>query len=100
MADSTARESSSNTGSDFSDFETSIADRNNERALEPVDEIRPWRFEPPGRNENRVREEAEDQEPVSIKKATNGECIILVNSVSENQSRLDNRMLLHSLAHE
>ena len=100
MADSTASESSSNSGSDFSDFEASIEDKNNERALEPVGEIRPWRFEPPGRNENRAREEAEDQEPASIKKATNGECIILVNSVSENQSRLDYRMLLHSLAHE
>lgn len=72
MADSTASESSSNTGSDFSDFEASIEDKNNERALEPVGEIRPWRFEPPGRNENRAREEAEDQEPASIKKATNG----------------------------
>ena len=92
MADSTATESSSNSGSDFSDFEASIEDKNNERALEPVGEIRPWRFEPPGRNEN--------QEPASIKKATNGECIILVNSVSENQSRLDYRMLVHSLAHE
>ena len=100
MADSTASDSSLNTGSDFSDFEASIEDKNNERSLEPVGEIRPWRFEPPGRNENRAREEAEDQELASIKKATNGECITLVNSVSENQSRLDYRMLLHSLAHE
>ena len=36
----------------------------------------------------------------SIKKATNGECITLVNIVSENQSWLDNRILLHSLAYE
>ena len=36
----------------------------------------------------------------SIKKATNGECITLVNIVSENQSRLDCRMLIHSLAYE
>ena len=100
MAGSTASENSSNSGSDFSDFEASIEDENNERALEPVGEIRPWRFEPPGRNENRSREEVEDQEPASIKKETNGECITLVNSVSENQSRLAYRMLVHSLAHE
>ena len=100
MADNTASESSSNSGSDFSDFEASIEDGNNERALEPDDQIRPLRFEPPGRNENRAREEAKDQEPASIKKATNGECITLVNIVSENQSRLDYRMLVHSLAHE
>ena len=60
MADSSASESSSNSGSDFSDFEASMEGENNERALEPVGEIRPWRFEPPGRNENRAREEAED----------------------------------------
>ena len=64
MGDSSASESSSNSGSDFSDFEASIEDENNERALEHVGEIRPWRFEPPGRNENRVHEEADDQEPV------------------------------------
>ena len=64
MADSSASESSSNSGSDFSDFEASMEGENIERALEPVGEIRPWRFEPPGRNENRAREEAEDQEPV------------------------------------
>ena len=45
MADSPATESSSNSGSDFSDFEASIEDKNNERALEPVGEIRPWRFD-------------------------------------------------------
>ena len=64
MADSSASESSSNSGSDFSDFEASMEGENNERALKPVGEIRSWRFEPPGRNENRAREEAEDQEPV------------------------------------
>ena len=64
MADSSASESSSSSGSDFSDFEASMEGEINERALEPVGEIRPWRFEPPGRNVNRVREEAEDQEPV------------------------------------
>ena len=36
----------------------------------------------------------------SIKKATNGECITLVNIVSENQSRLDYRIPVHSLAYE
>ena len=62
MTHSSASESSSNSGSDFSDFEASIKDENNEWALEPVGEIRPWRFEPPGR----AREEAEDQELTSI----------------------------------
>ena len=42
MADSSASESSSNSGSDFSDFETSIAGGNYERALEPIGEIWPW----------------------------------------------------------
>ena len=36
---------------------------NNERALEPVGEIRLWRFGLPGRNENRARDSEEDQEP-------------------------------------
>ena len=36
---------------------------NNERALEPVGEIRLWRFELPRRNENRARDSEEDQEP-------------------------------------
>ena len=100
MTDGSAGESSSNSGSEFQDFEASIEDENNERALEPVGEIRPWRFEPPGRNENRACEEAEDQELTAMEKATNGECITLVNIVSENQSRLDYRILVHSLAHE
>ena len=60
-ADSSASESSSSSGSDFSDFETSMEGENNERALEPVRKIRPWRFESPGRNENRARESEEDQ---------------------------------------
>ena len=41
---------------------------NNERALEPVGEIRPWRFEPPGRNANRARDSEEDQEPPQSRK--------------------------------
>ena len=36
----------------------------------------------------------------SVKEATNGEYIRLVNTVSENQSRLEYRMHLHSLAYE
>ena len=47
----------------FSDFEASMEGENNERALEPVGEIRLWRFELPGRNENRARDSEEDQEP-------------------------------------
>ena len=64
MANSCASGSSSNSGSDLSAFEASIEDENNGRALEPVVEIRPWRFAPPGRNENRAREEAEDHSAV------------------------------------
>ncbi|XP_068697462.1 uncharacterized protein [Montipora foliosa] len=64
MADSSASESSSNSGSDFSDFEASLEGKNNESALDPVGEIRPWRFEPPGRNGNQVRESDEEQQPV------------------------------------
>ena len=41
MTDSSASQSSSNLGSDFSDFEASIEDENNEGALEPVGETRP-----------------------------------------------------------
>ena len=36
----------------------------------------------------------------SVKEATNGEYITLVNAVSENKSRLQYRMLFHSLAYE
>ena len=49
MADSTARESSSISGSDYSDFEGSMEGEHNERVYESVGEIRPWQFEPPGR---------------------------------------------------
>ena len=42
MADSSASESGLNSGSDFSDFEASIEDKYNGRALEPVGEIQPW----------------------------------------------------------
>ena len=49
MADSTLRESSSISGSDYSDFETSMEGGHNERGYESVGEIRPWQFEPPGR---------------------------------------------------
>ena len=48
----------------FLDFETSMEGENNERALEPVVKIRPWRFQSPGRNESRASESEEDQEPV------------------------------------
>ena len=36
----------------------------NERIYEPIGEIRPWWFEPPGRTENTGRELKENQEPV------------------------------------
>ena len=62
--DSSANESSSSSGSNFSDFETLMEGENNERALEPVGKIRPWRFQSPGRNESRASKSEEDQEPV------------------------------------
>ena len=35
-------------GSDYSDFEAFIEGEDNERVYDPISEIRPWRFEPPG----------------------------------------------------
>ena len=49
MADSTSSESSSISGSDYSDFEASMEGEHNERVYESVGEIRPWQFEPQGR---------------------------------------------------
>ena len=49
MADNTLGESSSISGSDYSDFEASMEDKHNERSYESVVEIRSWKFEPPGR---------------------------------------------------
>ena len=49
IADNTLGESSSISGSDYSDFEASMEDKHNERSYESVVEIRPWQFEPPGR---------------------------------------------------
>lgn len=64
MADSSSTESSSTSGSDYSDFEAFIEGEDNERIYEPISEIRPWRFEPPGRTENTGRKLEENQEPV------------------------------------
>ena len=48
MADSTLSESSSISGSDYSDFEALMEGENNERVYESVGESKPWQFEPPG----------------------------------------------------
>ena len=48
MADSTLSESSSISGSDYSDFEASMEGEHNERVYESVGESKPWQFEPPG----------------------------------------------------
>ena len=48
MADSTSRESSSISGSDYSDFEASMEGEHSERVYESVGEIRLWQLEPPG----------------------------------------------------
>ena len=49
MADSSSSESSSISGSEYSDFEVSMEGEHNERVYEPVGEIRPSRFQPLGR---------------------------------------------------
>ena len=49
MADGTSRESSSISGSDYSEFEASMEGEHSERVYESVGGIRPWQFEPPGR---------------------------------------------------
>ena len=49
IADNTLGESSSISGSDYSDFEASMEGEHNERVYKSVGEIRPWQFEPPGR---------------------------------------------------
>ena len=49
MVDSTSSESSSISGSDYSDFEASMEGEHNKRVYESVCGIRPWIFEPPGR---------------------------------------------------
>ena len=46
---STSSESSSITGSDYSDFEASMEGEHNGRVYKSVGKIRPWQFEPPGR---------------------------------------------------
>ena len=45
MADSSSSESSSISGSDYSDFEASMEVQHTERVYESVGEIRPWQFE-------------------------------------------------------
>ena len=42
MADSSSTESSSTSGSDYSDFEAFIEGEDNERVYDPISEIRPW----------------------------------------------------------
>ena len=49
MVDNTSSESSSISGSDYSDFEASMEGEHNKRVYESVCGIRPWIFEPPGR---------------------------------------------------
>ena len=64
MADSSSSESSSTSGSDYSDFEASMEGENHDRAYKPVVLSQTWRFEPPGRTEKRVQEPDENQESV------------------------------------
>ena len=64
MADSSSSESSSTSGSDYSDFEASMVCENHDRAYKPVVLNQPWRFELPGRTEKRAQEPDENQESV------------------------------------
>ena len=48
-ADGSSSESSSISGSDYSDCEASMEGEHNEGVYESAGEIRPWKFEPPGR---------------------------------------------------
>ena len=56
MVDSSWSERSSISGSDHSDFETSMKGENNDRAYKPVFLNQAWRFEPPERIEKRTGE--------------------------------------------
>ena len=95
MADSSSTESSSTSGSDYSDFEAFIEGEDNERIYEPIGEIRPWRFEPPRRTEIQGESWKRIKSPcaaaASIRKATNGEYNTFLNLVSENQSLIKYR---------
>ena len=84
MADNSSSESSLISVSDYLDFETSIENENNETADELV---RWWWFEPPKHYQPKI--ERKSQKTIkfpfpavaSIKKATNCECITLINKV-------------------
>ena len=100
MADSSSTESSSTSGSDYSDFEAFIEGEDNERVYDPISEIRPWRFEPPGWTEEyRVRVGRESRArvpwlPQSGKwrmVSTIREYNTFLNIVSENQSLIKYR---------
>ena len=103
-ADSSASESSWSSGSNFSDFETSMEGESMKGLWSLLVKSDPGDF---NRQEEMKVERASQKRikspysvAVSRKKATNGECITLVNIVSENPSRLDYRIPVHSLPYE
>ena len=58
MADSNNSDNTSTSASDSSDLEVTVEDEIAESNMEPFQGIQPWRFEPPGRNnEPRASEE-------------------------------------------
>ena len=76
--DSSSSESSSISGSEYSDSKASIEGEHiNERVYESVGEIRPSRFQPSGRN--RARDSEEDHGPARCGRLNQeskiGECI-------------------------
>ena len=68
MADSTSSESSSISGSDYSDFEASMEGDYSERGYELFGEIRHSRFTPPERTYNKARESEEEPRPPQSRK--------------------------------
>ena len=87
--DSSSSESSSISGSEYSDSEASIdGEHINKRVYESVGEIRPSRFQPSGRTSTEREIQKRIMGPraaaASIKKARLVSAFTLVNKVSEN----------------
>ena len=56
---------------------------NNERALEPVGEIRPWRFEPPGSGDLSRQEEMKIERKIQKRIKSPGRCCRLNQASDE-----------------
>ena len=91
MTDSSSSESSLISESDYLDFEASMEGENNERSIELLgksgsdDFNRQKHYEPKIERKSQKRIKNPCPAAASIKIATNSECIMLINKVSENQ---------------